>query len=331
MSVRARAYAKANLILAVGPRRPDGYHELLSLMQSVGLHDTLDVALGRAERRGGGVEASPAIHFHCTHPEVPRDGDNLVCRAVEAFRQEFGVRDPVSITLEKGIPVAAGLAGGSADAAATLLALAQLYDQRGEEERLRRLAGRLGADVPFCLTGGTARAEGIGERLTPLPPHAGVWLVFWKPPAGVSTAEVYHRLDEARAPGEADLLGGDWPGREEAEARLITAAAALAAEDLPALGRSLLNDLAPVTETLRPEVRLARERFLAAGAAGALMSGSGPTVFALAGSEAEAEKLPGAVGDLPGEVLLTRTVGRGVQLDAGARRPQKETRAFGPK
>ncbi|MDI6871193.1 MAG: 4-(cytidine 5'-diphospho)-2-C-methyl-D-erythritol kinase, partial [Bacillota bacterium] len=203
MPVRARAYAKINLFLAVGPRRPDGYHELLSLMQSVGLHDTLDVTLARTE--------APSIHFRCTHPDVPRDERNLVHRAVAAFREEFGVGDPVSVTLDKGIPVAAGLAGGSADAAAALLALSHLYDRPGDNGRLAELAGRLGADVPFCLVGGTARAEGTGERLTSLPAHPGVWLVVWKPPGGVSTAEVYARLDEARP------VGPEWAGREAAE------------------------------------------------------------------------------------------------------------------
>jgi 4-diphosphocytidyl-2-C-methyl-D-erythritol kinase len=179
--------------------------------------------------------------------------------------------------------------------------------------------------VPFCLNGGTARAEGAGERLTALPAHPGVWLVLWKPPGGVPTAEVYRRLDEVRP------LEEPWSGRGEAEARLAAAVAALAEGNLPALGEALANDLALVTEVLRPEVREARERLLAAGAPGALMSGSGPSVFALAGSEAEAGELAQALRGLPGEVHLTRTVGRGVQLDAGPRRAQKETRAFGPK
>lgn len=317
MPVRARAYAKINLVLAVGPRRPDGYHELRSLMQSVGLHDTLDMSLARA--------VGEPIRLRCTHPEVPGDGRNLVVRAVQAFQAEFGVADPVKVTLEKGIPVAAGLAGGSADAAAALLALSCLYDCPGADGRLSALAAQLGADVPFCLAGGTARAAGVGEKLTPLPVHPGIWLVLWKPPGGVPTAEIYRRLDERRP------LAPEWPGLPEVEARLEAAAEALAANDLPALGELLYNDLAPVTEELRPEVRRARERFLEAGAAGALMSGSGPTVFALAESEAAARELSKAVRALHGEVYVTRMVGRGVQLDAGLRRPQKETWAGNPK
>lgn len=317
MPVRARAYAKINLILSVGPRRPDGYHELRSLMQSVGLHDTLDMSLARS-----GAEP---VRLRCTHPEVPGDGRNLVVRAVEAFQAEFGAVDPVSVTLEKGIPVAAGLAGGSADAAAALAALSSLYERSGSNGRLSALAAGLGVDVPFCLIGGTARAEGVGEKLTSLPVHPGIWLVLWKPPGGVPTAETYRRLDEIRP------LTADWPGLAEVEARLEAASAALAANDLTSLGGLLYNDLTPVTEALRPEVRRARERLLAAGAAGALMSGSGPTVFALAESEAAAHELSSAVRDLPGEVYVTRMVGRGVQLDAGLRRPQKETRTGSPK
>lgn len=317
MPVRVRAYAKVNLLLAVGPRRADGYHEVLSLMQSVGLQDTLDLSLGPSE--------APSISFRCTHPGIPHDRGNLVYRAIEAFREEFGVTDPVSLTLEKGIPVAAGLAGGSADAAATLAGLCHLYEFRPENGRLSALAARLGADVPFCLTGGTARAEGIGERLTSLPVHPSIWLVLWKPPHGVSTAEVYQRFDTLRR-GTAGILTAG-----EAEARFQEAVRALSDGDLPALGRALANDLAQVTEALQPEVREARERFLAAGAPGALMSGSGPTVFALAGSEDEGLRLSEAVNSLPGEIHLTRMVGRGVQVDLGLRRPQKETRPLGPK
>jgi 4-diphosphocytidyl-2-C-methyl-D-erythritol kinase len=317
MPVRARAYAKINLLLAVGPGRPDGYHEVLSLLQSVGLHDTLDLAFAPA--------GAPSLRLRCAHPEVPCDGRNLVGRAIAAFRAEFGAADPLRVTLDKGIPVAAGLAGGSADAAATLLALAQLYHLPGGDGRLAALAERLGADVPFCLTGGTARAEGSGERLTPLPAHPGIWLVLWTPPGGVGTAEVYARLEEIRT------VGPEWTGRPAAEARLAAAAEALAAGDLAALGRVLTNDLALVTEEWRPEVREARERFLAAGAPGALMSGSGPTVFALAGSEEAAGRLAAAVKELPGEIYLTRTVGRGIQLDAGRRRRQKETRVSSQK
>ncbi|MGE5553431.1 MAG: 4-(cytidine 5'-diphospho)-2-C-methyl-D-erythritol kinase [Betaproteobacteria bacterium] len=317
MTVRARAYAKINLLLEVGPRRPDGYHELLSLMQSVGLHDTLDLAFAPA--------GAPSIRFRCTHPDVPHDDRNLVYRAVKAFRGEFGVADPLSITLDKGIPLAAGLAGGSADAAATLLALAQLYGRPGADGPLLTLAAKLGADVSFCLTGGTAQAEGIGERLTPVSVRPGIWLVLWKPPGGVSTAEVYRCLDETRP------VEPEWTERRAAEERLEAAVEALAAGDLAALGQALHNDLAAVTERLRPEVREARERFLAAGAPGALMSGSGPTVFALAGSEEAAGRLATAVKELPGETYLTRTVGRGIQLDVGVRRVQKETRTPGPK
>ncbi|MGE5507146.1 MAG: 4-(cytidine 5'-diphospho)-2-C-methyl-D-erythritol kinase [Chitinophagales bacterium] len=318
MPVRARAYAKINLLLAVGPRRPDGYHELLSLMQSIGLHDTLDFSFGRSDPPAG-------LQLRCSLPDLPRDSRNLVYRAALAFREEYGVAEPLHVTLEKGIPLAAGLAGGSADAAATLHALAALHEVPRDETRLARLAARLGADVTFCLTGGTARAEGAGERLQPLPVRPLFWLAIWKPPFAVSTAEVYARLDEVRP------LPQGWVLRDEAEERFAALQEALVHEDLPALGRFLYNDLAGVTEELYPVVRRAREAFLAAGSPGALMSGSGPTVFALAGSEVEAHRLAAAVASFPGDVFITRTVGRGVQLDASVRRAQKETRASGQK
>lgn len=312
MPVHARAFAKVNLVLAVGPRRADGYHELLSLMQSIDLSDTLELAPGSPD--------APPVRLSCTPPVVPGDRRNLVYRAATAFQEEFGLRAPVDLALAKGIPLAAGLAGGSADAAATLLGMAALYRLEPDPKRLSALGARLGADVPFCLVGGTARVEGVGERVTPLSVSPGLWLTLWKPPAGVSTAEVYAGLDERRAilgerSARGEQPGGQaWPGRDSAESRLAAAATALAAGDVQALGAVLANDLAPVTEALRPEIREARERFLAAGAAGALMSGSGPTVFALARSEREAEALAGAVQDLPGEVHVTRTVAQGVRL-----------------
>lgn len=318
MSVRARAYAKINLLLAVGPRRPDGYHDLLSLMQSIGLHDTLDFAVSRSD-------APDDLQLRCSQPELPRDRRNLVCRAVDLFREDFAVAEPLRVNLEKGIPVSAGLAGGSADAAAALHALALLHDAPRDEARLAGLGARLGADVPFCLMGGTARAEGVGERLTPLPVRPLFWVTVWKPPFGVSTAEVYGRLDEARP------FPQGWVTRPEAEERFVALVDALRRDDLPALGRSLYNDLAQVTETLHPAVRRVREAFLSAGAPGALMSGSGPAVFALAESESAAHGLANAVAGFPGDVFITRTVGRGVQLEAVGRRTQKETRAAGQK
>ncbi|HHW14601.1 MAG TPA: 4-(cytidine 5'-diphospho)-2-C-methyl-D-erythritol kinase, partial [Firmicutes bacterium] len=216
--MRARAYAKVNLVLAVGPRRADGYHDLLSLMQSVDLCDIVELALGAPDE--------PPVRLKCTHPALPLDHRNLAWRAAVAFAEEFGLAAPVAVTLDKGIPIAAGLAGGSADAAAVLRGLVALHRLAPDPERLTALGVRLGADVPFCLVGGTARVEGIGERVKTLPVSPGFRLVLWKPPVGVSTAQVYAELDERRAlPGGRSARGerlgeGAWPGREFAETRL---------------------------------------------------------------------------------------------------------------
>lgn len=183
MSIQAKAYAKVNLHLEVLHQREDGYHEVETILQTIGLHDRLHFRTTKG-----------AIHVHCDHRSVPEDKSNLCHRAALLLRKRLGVREGVDITLEKEIPVAAGLGGGSADAAATLLALPRLWGREVEEEELHQLASYLGADVPFFLKGGTQLARGIGDELTPL--HAsgdGVYLLV-TPRRELSTARVYEGL-----------------------------------------------------------------------------------------------------------------------------------------
>lgn len=276
--ITLRAPAKLNVGLEVTGRRPDGYHELVTIFQAIALHDTLTVA--------------PAADLTLTveTPDDPAgapalaDGDNLVLRAAQALNDRAGGPPRgATLTLVKRIPVAAGLGGGSSDAAAALLALDRLWGLGAPAEDLAALAAGLGADVPFFLRGGTALATGIGERLAPLPPLAASgssWFVTLTPPLALPAAKT-RRLYAALRP--ADFGDG---GRTRAQAARLRAGLPLD----PAL---LVNDFAGPLERLYPELAAWRARFLAAGAPWALLSGSGPTLFTAADSEAEARRLAG--------------------------------------
>ncbi|MDP9425876.1 MAG: 4-(cytidine 5'-diphospho)-2-C-methyl-D-erythritol kinase [Actinomycetota bacterium] len=264
--VRLKAFAKVNYALEVRGVRPDGYHEISTVMQSVSLCDELSL-----ERSDEGFQL-------LVEPERasigPKD-ENTVFRAWSLLREATGEDLPVCARLRKAIPAGAGLGGGSADAAAALVGLNEMFGLGLGDGKLREIGLRIGADVPFCVSGGTALGEGIGEKLTPLPAPPDHHLVVAKPDAGAETARIYKAYDER--PGE---------GRPST-ARTLDA---LRAGDLGALARLLGNDLAPVTEVLVPEVGELREVLARAGALGTLMSGSGTAVYGLFGSEAAARE-----------------------------------------
>lgn len=272
-SVRERlqldAPAKINWYLAVLGRRADGYHELLTLFQTLSLADRVE------------LEASRGIEVRSDLPSLPPGPGNLAYRAAETLARAAAAEGRpvpgVRILLEKRIPVGAGLGGGSSDAAAVLSGCNRLWGLDWPVRRLERLAAELGADVPFFLVGGTAWGRGIGERLEPLPEMPRFWLVLVKPPVSVLTGEVYGRL--ALSAGKKTL---------SETAPLV---AALERGDARLLGRHLHNDLEEVTARLHPEIRDIQGFLRREGAAGALMSGSGPTVFGLARDEAQARQL----------------------------------------
>lgn len=262
--MRLKAFAKVNYALEVRGLRPDGYHEISTVMQSVSLYDEL------------GLERSDEGFQLLVEPEgasIGPKGENTVFRAWSLLREAAGEKLPVRVRLRKAIPAGAGLGGGSADAAAALVGLNEMFGLGLGDAELREIGLRIGADVPFCISGGTALGEGIGEVLTPLPAPPDHHLVVAKPDAGVETARIYKAYDER--PGE---------GRPSIAPTLD----ALRAGDLGALARLLGNDLAPVTEALVPEVGELREALACAGALGALMSGSGTAVYGIFGSEAAA-------------------------------------------
>lgn len=253
------AYAKINLALAITGRRADGYHELQSVMQSISLYDVI-----RVRRRGDGITC------RCGELSGPF---NLAYRAAEKFVLRLGKTAGIEIEIEKKIPLEAGLAGGSSNAAAVLRVLNELYGSPLSGEELRELAGSIGADVPFCLNGGTMWATGRGEILAELPPAPRLELVVAKPLAGVNTQEAYRRFDEE---GQTGSLNQDaW----------IQALTAGRPEQVAAL---LSNDLEEVSIRMVPEIGHIKRIMLKSGCYGALMSGSGSAVFGLAYGQEQA-------------------------------------------
>ncbi len=257
-TLRLPAFAKINLTLDVGSRRPDGYHEICSVMQTVSLADSL--AFTRLEA---------GIAVVCPAPGVPEGSGNLAYRALELLlpRLPGGVR----LEIEKKIPVAAGLGGGSSDAASALKGVNLLYRLGLREEELILYAARLGSDVPFFVLGGTVLARGRGEVVTRLPPFPSCWLVLVKPGCQVSTREVYARFRPER--------------RDPRTPRFL---AALSRGDRAGMLAALGNDLEEVTAAQHPEVESRRARLEELGAERALMTGSGPTVFGIFPGEKEA-------------------------------------------
>ena len=259
-----KAAAKVNLVLEVLGRREDGYHELVTVMQAVDLSDRIT------------LEDAEVLELRSRVPGVPSDGRNLALKAATALREAAGISRGVRITLDKRIPVAAGLGGGSADAAAVLAGLNRLWRLRWPLERLDEVATGLGMDVPFFLRGGTALGTGRGERIERLRGGGSLGLVLVNPRFAVSTAEMYGRVtpqmysDGRYAKTLCAGLSGRSPGRVAA---------------------SLYNGLQEAAVAAYPPIGRIRAALLAAGALGALMSGSGPTVFGVTRSFEHARQI----------------------------------------
>lgn len=268
--ISLKAYAKINLALDVTGVRENGYHEVRMIMQSIGLYDQIELEKTAEE----GFFLAANVDF------LPVDGRNLMVRAAQLLFEAFSLPGGLSMKLDKHIPVAAGLAGGSADAAAVLYGIAQLYELPLSLPELQNYGVRIGADVPFCLLQHTALAEGIGEVLTPLPPCPDCFIVLAKPAVSVSTKEVYQKLDLLEITEHPDVDG------------MI---GALKAGDLHGITGKLANVLEAVTIPMHPEIREIKRILKENGALNALMSGSGPTVFALFETEKEAERAAEAV------------------------------------
>ncbi|GAA3531682.1 4-(cytidine 5'-diphospho)-2-C-methyl-D-erythritol kinase [Nocardioides daeguensis] len=257
--VTVRAPAKINLHLGVGGLRPDGKHALATVYQAVGLYD--DVTAVEAESWSVGL----------TEPVdgVPLDDDNIALRAGRALAAHHGLDRAARITIAKGIPVMGGMAGGSADAAATLLALDRLWDLQTSDDDLLRIAGTLGSDVPFALLGGTALGTGHGEIVTPVEDTSSVWWVVVLSDEGLSTPAVYGHFDE---------LSPDAPAEPPVPDALIAALAGGCPEEI---GDLLANDLWPAARDLRPDLVDVEVTLRSMAPDGVLLSGSGPTLLVL--------------------------------------------------
>lgn len=266
-TITVRAAAKINLHLGVGGPRADGFHPLVTVYQAISLQDTITASLpadAQAE-----VELSLACASYLTPGTVPPGADNLACRAAVALAGHHGVRARARLHIDKQIPVAGGLAGGSADAAAALVALDRLWGLRTPLADLHRIAADLGSDVPFALLGGTALGTGRGEVVTPIEDPGPWWWVIVPADSGLSTPAVYAAFDRLH-PGAGDPAPAD---------RLLSA---LATGEPERLAAALHNDLQEAALALRPELARTLASGGAAGALAALISGSGPSCVFLA-------------------------------------------------
>lgn len=277
-----KAYAKINLGLDVVKRLENGYHEVRMIMQTVGICDELDL-----ERIEQGIELTT------DHGELPADENNLVYQAAKLMLEHYGIASGIRIHLKKNIPVAAGMAGGSTDAAATMKGMNRLFDLGAELGELMELGVRIGADVPYCVLGGTALAEGIGERLTALPSVPEAYVLVAKPDISVSTRYVYEHLDAEGITHHPDIDG---------------MVQAIEAGSLQGVLERLENVLERVTVTSYPVIDTLKKKMCELGAVGSLMSGSGPTVFGIFTEKKQAEEAGSRIKEegLAGQVFVTQ-------------------------
>lgn len=289
MKIVRNANAKINLGLDVLRRREDGYHEVKMIMQMVDLYDTLTFESREDEE----------IHIYTDNGKIPCDEHNLIYKAAMVLFAETGKRIGADITLEKRIPVAAGMAGGSTDGAAALSAFNEMLGNPLTKERLQEIAVRIGADVPFCVLGGTALSEGIGEVLTVLPAPPEACLLIAKPDIDVSTAFVYQNLHLESLEKHPDIDG---------------MAEALKAGNLKGITDRMGNVLETVTVPAYPIIGKIKDICCQEGAMNALMSGSGPTVFAVYEDEQKAQK---AAERIRGENLSHEVFVTGFQKTEG--------------
>lgn len=287
MKIRVKAYAKINLLLDICAKRNDGYHDLLMIMQSVGIYDTVTV-----ERiKGRETEIS------CNIDSIPLDERNIAYKAAQAFFSAAKIRKPsrgIHIDIIKRIPHAAGLAGGSADGAAVLVALNQLYQTDLSEEALCRIGASIGADVPFCITGGTLLAQGIGEVLSKVKPLKRCYIVLAKPEFGVNTGKAFSQFDSFGKTHTPDCLG---------------MLCAVQRRDLAEIGARLENVFEQFIEV--PDRVYMKEIMRQNGALGACMSGSGPTVYGIFDRKESAQKAAQELQPFAKDICVCLPVNKG--------------------
>lgn len=279
--MKIKAYAKINISLDIVGKREDGYHLLEMIMQSIDLYDEISIEKQKED-----------ITITCDKQYVPVDERNLAYKAAKLFKEEYNITSGVSININKNIPVCAGLAGGSTDAAAVLKIMNKLFDINASEEKLMELGLKLGADVPYCISGGTAICKGIGEQVTKLKPFKDKILVLVKPPFGVSTKVVYQEfnLDKVRNHPNTDLL-----------------IKAIENDNLEEVCNNMKNLLENVTLRKHKILINIKEEMKRYGSIGTMMSGSGPTVFAFFDDMLSAQRCFEKMKLKYNDVFITRT------------------------
>lgn len=277
-----KAYAKINIALDVVGKRDDGYHLLRMIMQTIDLYDIIEIA-----------KIKSGINIRCNKYYVPTDERNLAYKAAKLFQQTYGINEGVDIILTKNIPVSAGLAGGSTDAAGVLKLMNRMFNINADINELRELSLKLGADVPYCIEGGTALCEGIGEKITPLKAFKDKILVLIKPPFGVSTKEVYKSFDLSKVIFH--------PKIDELIEKMSN-------DDFYFVADNMKNLLENVTLGKHRIITNIKEEAKLSGSIGALMSGSGPTVFAFFDDMLKAQICYENMKKKYKDVFLTRTI-----------------------
>lgn len=277
------APAKINLTLDTLFKRDDGYHEIAMVMTTVDLNDRLSFQKRKDKK----------IVVEIEHNYVPDDHKNLAYRAAKLMMDTYNLEQGVTITIDKDIPVSAGLAGGSADAAASMRGINQLFNLNRPLKELSDLGIQIGTDIPFCIYNKTAICEGRGEKITFLNKPPSAWVILAKPDLGISSPDVFRALNLN------EIHHVDTRMCEEA----------ITTGDYQMLCQSLSNRLEPVSMAMHPEIKKIKNNMLQCGADGALMSGSGPTVYGLAQKESQAKKIYNAVNGCCNEVYLVRLLG----------------------
>lgn len=278
-----KAPAKINLALDVLNKRSDGYHDLHMVMTTVDLFDRLQFDKLKEDK----------IEILCDKPYIPTDERNLVYKTAMLIKEKYNIKDGLKITIYKNIPVSAGLAGGSSDAAATIRALNKLFKLNMDFKEMINIGQKIGSDIPFCIYGKTAIAEGRGEIITPLPSVPKCWVVLIKPNFGVSTKEVFQQvqLDTILHPNVQSVIKS------------------IKNNNYDQLCKNIGNSLEQVTFKLYPEVEELKQKMMKLEPDAVLMSGSGPTVFALTLSERKARRIINSINTLVYECYAVRILG----------------------
>lgn len=280
--MKAKAYAKVNIALDVIGKREDGYHLLRMIMQAIDLYD--EILIEKIDK---------GIRINCNKPYVPTDERNLAHKAAKLFMDKFNIKSGVNITINKNIPVSAGLAGGSTDCAAVLKLMNKMFKTNLSDQELMDLGVKLGADVPYCIIGGTALCEGVGEKITKLKPFKDKILVLVKPPFGVSTKVVYQEFDLSKVVFHPNVEG------------LIKN---IEEDNLKYVASNMKNLLENVTLAKYKEIISIKQSMIECGAIGSMMSGSGPTVFAFFDDMVKAQKCYDIMKKKYKDVCITRTI-----------------------